>query len=258
MRTPLCDTFGTQFAGVCRVKEDEGELALKSVIFRAGDSMQDPIVYKAKGSPCDLTLEKGAVTYLRDAYGLFPHDEFMQELKIQQRKNELRANAALSEWKAGNAEALVTEAARVERHGFTASELDREKRNLLRVYDQALAEKDKDESGPLAAEYIRNFLTGESLPGIAWEHQMHVRFLPGITLAEVNALAKEWNGDHNRVVAVSAPHRDVAFDSARFAIDALKATVPIWKREIWEDGESWGLEAQHLVDVESFESGPAR
>ena len=104
-------------------------------------------------------------------------------------------------------EALVTEAARVERHGFTATELDREKRNLLRVYDQALAEKDKDESGPLAAEYIRNFLTGESLPGIAWEHQMHVRFLPGITLAEVNALAREWNGDHSRVVAVSAPRK---------------------------------------------------
>jgi zinc protease len=104
-------------------------------------------------------------------------------------------------------EALVTEAARVERHGFAATELEREKRNLLRVYDQALAEKDKDESAPLAAEYIRNFLTDESLPGIAWEHQMHVKFLPGITLAEVNALAKEWNGDHNRVIAVSAPRK---------------------------------------------------
>ncbi len=104
-------------------------------------------------------------------------------------------------------EALITEATRVERHGFTASELEREKRNLLRVYDQALAEKDKDESAPLAAEYIRNFLTGESLPGIAWEHEMHVKFLPGISLAEVNALAREWNGDHSRVVAVSAPQK---------------------------------------------------
>ena len=104
-------------------------------------------------------------------------------------------------------EALVGEASRVERHGFTATELDREKRNLLRVYDQALAENDKDESAPLAAEYIRNFLTDESLPGIAWEHQMHVKFLPGITLAEVNALAKQWNGDHSRVIAVSAPER---------------------------------------------------
>lgn len=51
------------------------------------------------------------------------------------------------------------------------------------------------------------------------------------------------------VVAVSAPHRGEAFEAARFAIDELKATVPIWKRESWDGGESWGLEAQHLVPV---------
>lgn len=53
------------------------------------------------------------------------------------------------------------------------------------------------------------------------------------------------------VVAVAAPHRGEAFDAARFAIDELKRTVPIWKRESWDGGESWGLEAQHLVDVGS-------
>jgi molybdopterin synthase catalytic subunit len=51
------------------------------------------------------------------------------------------------------------------------------------------------------------------------------------------------------VVAVSSPHREAAFEAARFAIDELKATVPIWKREAWADGESWGLEAQHLTQV---------
>ena len=47
------------------------------------------------------------------------------------------------------------------------------------------------------------------------------------------------------VVAVSAPHRAEAFEAARFGIDALKATVPIWKRERWAGGDEWGLEAQH-------------
>lgn len=56
-------------------------------------------------------------------------------------------------------------------------------------------------------------------------------------------------GDAAVVVAVSAPHRADAFEAARFAIDELKRTVPIWKRESWEGGESWGLEAQHLTDV---------
>jgi len=56
-------------------------------------------------------------------------------------------------------------------------------------------------------------------------------------------------GDPAVVVAVAAPHRGDAFEAARFAIDELKRTVPIWKRETWSGGESWGLEAQHLSSV---------
>lgn len=40
-------------------------------------------------------------------------------------------------------------------------------------------------------------------------------------------------------VVVSTPHRPEAFDAARFAIDTLKETVPIWKRERWADGTDW-------------------
>ena len=42
------------------------------------------------------------------------------------------------------------------------------------------------------------------------------------------------------VVAVSAPHRDEAFEAARFCIDTLKAEAPIWKKERWAAGEAWG------------------
>ena len=57
-------------------------------------------------------------------------------------------------------------------------------------------------------------------------------------------------GDAAVVVACSAPHRDEAFAGARFCIDTLKATAPIWKKESWDGGSSWGLEAQHLVEPE--------
>ena len=56
-------------------------------------------------------------------------------------------------------------------------------------------------------------------------------------------------GEAAVVVVVSAPHRAEAFDAARFCIDTLKRSVPIWKRESWAGGESWGLEAQHIVDA---------
>ena len=41
------------------------------------------------------------------------------------------------------------------------------------------------------------------------------------------------------VIAVSAPHRGAAFDACEFCIDELKKTVPIWKKEVFEDGEVW-------------------
>lgn len=51
------------------------------------------------------------------------------------------------------------------------------------------------------------------------------------------------------VVAVSAPHRDVAFDAARYCIDALKASVPMWKRELWEGGSSWSDDVAPLENA---------
>ena len=57
------------------------------------------------------------------------------------------------------------------------------------------------------------------------------------------------------IVVVSAPHRAEAFEAARFGIDTLKATVPIWKRETWEGGEDWGLCAHDLEDVPTTPSG---
>jgi molybdopterin synthase catalytic subunit len=56
-------------------------------------------------------------------------------------------------------------------------------------------------------------------------------------------------GDAAVVVAVSSPHRADAFDAARFCIDTLKAAVPIWKRETWDGGDHWGVDAQHVVDL---------
>jgi len=48
------------------------------------------------------------------------------------------------------------------------------------------------------------------------------------------------------VVAVSSPHRPEAFVAARFAIDALKETAPIWKHEVWDGGEDWGIAEKQM------------
>lgn len=58
-------------------------------------------------------------------------------------------------------------------------------------------------------------------------------------VAIVHRLGRLEIGDTSVFIAVSAPHRAAAFDACRFAIDTLKRTVPIWKKEYFEDGAVW-------------------
>jgi len=58
-------------------------------------------------------------------------------------------------------------------------------------------------------------------------------------LAIVHRLGRLEIGETSVLIAVSSPHRRAAFDACRFAIDALKRTVPIWKKEYFADGAVW-------------------
>lgn len=60
------------------------------------------------------------------------------------------------------------------------------------------------------------------------------------------------------VVAASAPHRTEAFEAARWCIDTVKETVPIWKRERWAAGEAWGADAKPIGEVTSQSVGASR
>ena len=106
--------------------------------------------------------------------------------------------------------ALFAEVDRVIRFGFTSTELARQKLNLQRGLQRAVIEKDKSPSGPLADEFIRNFIQAEPIPGIVYEFGLNQRFLPEITLEEVNSLAAGWMPDGNRLVAITAPENDRA------------------------------------------------
>jgi len=58
-------------------------------------------------------------------------------------------------------------------------------------------------------------------------------------IAMAHRLGRLKLGETSVFIAVSAPHRGAAFDACRFAIDTLKRTVPIWKKEYFEDGAVW-------------------
>jgi zinc protease len=86
--------------------------------------------------------------------------------------------------------ALVQEDQRARQYGFTASEVERAKKGMLRNYERMYNERDKSDSSGFAAEYIRNFLEQESIPGTAAEYRYATELIPGITLQEVNAAAR--------------------------------------------------------------------
>jgi molybdopterin synthase catalytic subunit len=58
-------------------------------------------------------------------------------------------------------------------------------------------------------------------------------------VAIVHRIGRLEIGECSVVVVVACPHRAEAFDACRYAIDTLKTTVPIWKKEVAEDGEEW-------------------
>ena len=104
--------------------------------------------------------------------------------------------------------ALVQEDERARKFGFTASELDRTKKNLIKAYEQANNERDKTESDELADELIRNFLTKEPIPGIEKEYAYRQHFLDGITLEEVNQYtAKTIPSSGNKLVVLTSPEK---------------------------------------------------
>ena len=67
---------------------------------------------------------------------------------------------------------------------------------------------------------------------------IHEKF-PIHCVALVHRLGRLEIGDTSVFIAVSSPHRPAAFDACRYAIDTLKRTVPIWKKEYFEDGAVW-------------------
>jgi molybdopterin synthase catalytic subunit len=84
----------------------------------------------------------------------------------------------------------------------------------------------------------------EAYPGMA-EREMEgiaeeaARQWPGARVAMAHRTGRLDVGEIAVVVAAAAPHRAEAFAAARYAIDTLKARVPIWKKEVAEDGEYW-------------------
>lgn len=130
---------------------------------------------------------------------------------------------------------ILEETERAARFGFTASELDREKADLLNSYDKALKEKDKTESSNYAMEYVYHFLQNDPSPGIEIENQITQLLMQTIGVDEINAMVKSWVKDENTVVVIAAPEKDKAALPSKEEVLATRVAVRSMELEAYVD-----------------------
>ena len=145
-------------------------------------------------------VPKAPVIGAGSSFGLFRADKSAFTLAATAKPKKSKAVVAF----------LLTELNRVLKHGFTQSELDRYKQGLLSKLDNAAKEIDTTQSSRLANEYVRHVVRGESIAGIDHYLTTSQKFLPLITLDQVNVLGETWFTANNRIIKISAPESDAA------------------------------------------------
>lgn len=101
--------------------------------------------------------------------------------------------------------ALLEEMQRAAQHGFTASEFEREKINLLSEAERQYANRDQIDSSEIAGWYRNHFLSGAPATGIEAQWQLYQSLLPQIPLEDVNDIAQSWAEARNSVLLVLGP-----------------------------------------------------
>ncbi len=112
-------------------------------------------------------------------------------------------------------ETMITENQKVKRYGFTEGELERAKADVLAQLEKQYNDRNKRKSAEYVWEYFGNFLENEPVPGAEFDYKFTQEELPGISLDEMNQLAKNWITDENRVVVITGPEKeDVAIPTS--------------------------------------------
>lgn len=103
---------------------------------------------------------------------------------------------------------ILEENERVKKFGFTRTEFERQKEEILSKYDKASKEFDKTESANFTGEYVDHFLSGNAYPSARKQLLFVIHLLPEIKLEEINALADAWVTDTNMAMVVMAPEKE--------------------------------------------------
>jgi len=104
--------------------------------------------------------------------------------------------------------ALLTEVQRMKLYGFTAGEYDRAKAEFMRSLESRYMDRDKRKNRELVRPITSYFLTNSPNPGIEYEYAFDKAEIPGISLDEINAMAKGFVTEDNMIITVTGPEKE--------------------------------------------------
>ena len=113
---------------------------------------------------------------------------------------------------------LVMETERVKKYGITEAEYERARDNVLKWYESAYKDRDKNKNNSFAEEYVRNFTNGECIPGIEVEYEFIKKIAEDFPVAGINQFIKqlfiEGDNEKNLVISLTGPDKeDVTYPS---------------------------------------------
>ena len=137
--------------------------------------------------------------YAGSSYGSFiGRSVDVYSLYVASKENQLEKSIEL----------ILSENEKVRQFGFNPSELEREKKNILSFYEQGAKEADKTVSSTYADEFIRNYMTRESIPGYQKEYELVKDLFPGITVEEINKMGQAWMTGENIIALITAQEKE--------------------------------------------------
>ena len=128
---------------------------------------------------------------------------------------------------------LLTQIEKMRRYGFTSSEFELVKTELLSAYEKQYNERNNMKNRTLAErQYIRHFIDGMPTPGIEWEYEFAKMFLPQLTVEIPNAMVKEYITEKNAVIAyvgkdVATAPTEEEMTAAFKAMSSLEIEAPV-------------------------------
>lgn len=133
------------------------------------------------------------------------------DFMISKTKGAWMVGAVAEEGKIDKAlETITMETERVKQYGFTASEYDRARINVLKEYESAYNERDNQQNNSYTQEYVDHFTNGGYIPGIEMEYSLINQAAQGVTVELVNRYMKQILGDNNVVLSLTGPDKEGA------------------------------------------------